>query len=139
MTKSRYFHVCEKNRKAFKVNEINYVIIMTLKKDIEPGPVRKDGNIDIVEGSKGREQAHSTSFLIRMSMVFICILILLSAGIGVVGATTWSSGWESEKALVRYGYDDKWSIGGYAYPHIAYNLRGDGKWVLISHRQVNNY
>lgn len=128
-----------KNRKAFKVKEINYVIIMTLKKDIEPGPVRKEGNIDIVEGSKGREQAHSTRFLIRMSMVFICVLILLSTGIGVVGATTWSSGWESEKALVRYGYSDKWSIGGYAYPHIAYNLRGDGKWVLISHRQVNNY
>jgi hypothetical protein len=48
------------------------------------------------------------------------------------------SGWESEKALVRIGDDNKWSVHYYAFPHIAYNLRDDGKWVLISNREVND-
>ena len=58
---------------------------MTIKKVIEPGPVHKDGNNDKVEG--GRKRIPPIPFLIRMRAVFICLLILLAAGIGVVSAT----------------------------------------------------
>ncbi|MFZ2071785.1 MAG: disaggregatase related repeat-containing protein [Halobacteriota archaeon] len=48
----------------------------------------------------------------------------------------WSSGWESKKALVI----GDWPSAYYdnLYPHITYNLRNDGKWVLITGTDVNN-
>ena len=48
----------------------------------------------------------------------------------------WSSGWESEKALVNADWPS--SHYQYLYPHLAYNLRGDGKWIIITGTDVNN-
>jgi hypothetical protein len=102
---------------------------------IEQELISRSVKDDHIEEIKDREQ-RCYVFFPKVRMLIICSLILMALSVSFASAT-WSSGWESEKNLVRIGTDDRWSIQSYAYPHIAYNLRGDGKWVLISNRQLN--
>ncbi|MCK4624214.1 MAG: right-handed parallel beta-helix repeat-containing protein [Phycisphaerae bacterium] len=83
---------------------------------------------------------------VRLVAIFAmaCMFGSLFCPLGEVNAQTkkpeWSYGWEMDKSLVRIGDIDRWAhFGYYAYPHMAYDLTGDGKWVLISNRACNAY
>jgi parallel beta-helix repeat protein len=107
-----------------------YIIVMIIKRVIAPESVHRNGYNDTLGGIKYQERIHHIPFLIRLSMVFICFILLLgsiSLCIGKAEAVT-TSGWESEKEVIR-GLPEHIYI---AYPSIAFDVMGDGNIFLIS-------
>jgi len=44
-----------------------------------------------------------------------------------------TSGWEDESAIAEGDWHIPWY---YLYPYLVYNLRGDGKWIIITGREA---
>ncbi len=75
----------------------------------------------------------------KLLFLFDMFFALFFALSGMASAAI-TSGWESESALVKLRDGDKWPTSGYYYgmPSTAYNLSGDGKWVLLSTTEANS-